>query len=609
MPTHYYHEFAHLLEEHLQRVDRSAAWLAGRLKLTPGAVSRWLSGESRPKDPETIIRIADILGVHDHTQRQALLVAAGYGYQPAAVLDQPVFVETTAATPLSSSVVPALFIERDIVNTAAAPIVVELPQTKQAGPPLFVWWRRLGQLLRQRAQQSGLTRADLLWLAVLLLALLLLVGLLHPLLMDWPLTELTVFGIFALLVLGLIALWWRRQEELHRWLSWLTLRTLQQRIGAVGLLACSLLLWTNFGFARLGGGWGYPSMDEDGDRFGYAFATGDFNGDGLADVAAGAPGETPTLFSRLKTGWLYTFLGQPGILNPASNWGQTWSGLNEYGDRFGWAVVSGNFNGDQYMDLAVGAPGETIAGQADAGAVYLFQGTRRGLQPWQSIDQREMGNNEGGDHFGWALAAGDINGDGIDDLAVAAPNEAPSGAPHSGYVFIFIGDKAGLKKWYGLDETDFDLDEAGDQFGWSLAVADFDHDAYGDLAVGSPGKDANLVVTNAQRGRVYLFRGDAHLKPLAWKTLDSTDIDVSPLGNRFGAALTTGDFEGDGWADLAVAAPGADLDVKTTTLVTNSVTSAAGLVYIFHNTGHGLELQQELDQQGIGENQPGDRFG
>ena len=111
-----------------------------------------------------------------------------------------------------------------------------------------------------------------------------------------------------------------------------------------------------------------------------------------------------------------------------------------------------------------------------------------------------------------------------------------------------------------------------------MAVADFDHDAYGDLAVGSPGKDANKVVTNAQRGRVYLFRGDAHLKPLAWKTLDSTDIDVSPLGNRFGAALTTGDFEGDGWVDLVVAAPGTDFDVKTTTQATNSVTSAAGFV-------------------------------
>lgn len=77
----YYPEFASLLNSYLQRADqRSAAWLARKLQLHPSTVAKWLNGDSRPRRPELVIQLADILQVYDTEERQKLLQAAGYGY-------------------------------------------------------------------------------------------------------------------------------------------------------------------------------------------------------------------------------------------------------------------------------------------------------------------------------------------------------------------------------------------------------------------------------------------------------------------------------------------------------------------------------------------------
>jgi hypothetical protein len=77
----YYPEFAGLLNHYLQRADqRSAAWLARKLQLHPSTVAKWLNGDSRPRRPEVVIQLADILQVYDAEERQKLLQAAGYGY-------------------------------------------------------------------------------------------------------------------------------------------------------------------------------------------------------------------------------------------------------------------------------------------------------------------------------------------------------------------------------------------------------------------------------------------------------------------------------------------------------------------------------------------------
>ena len=75
-----YPDFAILLNAYMQERDRSISWLARRLGVNHGTVSRWLSQDTRPADPETVIRIADILSVVRWEERQKLLLAAGYGY-------------------------------------------------------------------------------------------------------------------------------------------------------------------------------------------------------------------------------------------------------------------------------------------------------------------------------------------------------------------------------------------------------------------------------------------------------------------------------------------------------------------------------------------------
>lgn len=98
----YFPDFASLLNRHLSSRDRSAAWLAQRVGVHPGTVGRWLNQGARPGSPELLVQIADVLGVYDSGERQALLAAAGYGYQEAA---------------------------------AASPQKVESPQTRPPTPP------------------------------------------------------------------------------------------------------------------------------------------------------------------------------------------------------------------------------------------------------------------------------------------------------------------------------------------------------------------------------------------------------------------------------------------------------------------------------------------
>jgi plasmid maintenance system antidote protein VapI len=79
-----YPKFGALLYQYLSEQDRTPAWLARRLGVHGGTVSRWLNDGTRPASPEQIVRIADILGIS--TQRAKLLVAAGYGYQEASAV-------------------------------------------------------------------------------------------------------------------------------------------------------------------------------------------------------------------------------------------------------------------------------------------------------------------------------------------------------------------------------------------------------------------------------------------------------------------------------------------------------------------------------------------
>jgi hypothetical protein len=338
-------------------------------------------------------------------------------------------------------------------------------------------------------------------------------------------------------------------------------------------------------------------------RFGYALASGDFDGDGLVDLAVGAP--EAAVESGAASGLVFVFKGATTGLRLWQTIDQQGVGMNEAGDQFGWALAVGDFDGDGNADLAIGAPGEGPGDDPpESGAVFVFRGSSRGLSPWpdewHGLDQSGLGMNEAGDRFGFALAAGDFDHDGMADLAVGAPGEAPRGGDEieSGSVYLFRGSLSGPVPWQSLEQRAY---QAGDRFGHALAAGDFDGDGIADLAVGAPRDGGILHFLHS--GYVFVFRGSPSgftdwNGPL-WLGLGQSGLGRDEPGDRFGSALAAADFDRDGRTDLAVGipseAPGSD--------------PQSGSVDIFHGSSTGLVAWRGLDQSGLGANEAKDLFG
>lgn len=194
----------------------------------------------------------------------------------------------------------------------------------------------------------------------------------------------------------------------------------------------------------------------------------------------------------------------------------------------------------------------------------------------QGQDSVENPNSDDG--HGRALAFGDFDGDGYEDLAVAAPQESNSlinAAIHGG-VAVSYGSAAGLTH-VGADWlTVGDLGTDTVRYGRALASADFDQDGYDDLAVGLPYLDLPLVSAE-DAGQVWIHRGgEMGLSANPAVILDQEDVAGagSEDGDLFGFALCTGFFDDDSHPDLAVGAIGED--------------SEAGGVYYFYSDGSGI---------------------
>src|SRR5581483_1330836 len=254
-------------------------------------------------------------------------------------------------------------------------------------------------------------------------------------------------------------------------------------------------------------------------------------------------------------------------------------------------IAKADFNGDGFADLAIGVPDEdTPAEVENSGAVIVIYGSANGLtatdptkpasQFWSQNSPGVPGTSEDGDHFGSALAAGDFNGDGFSDLAIGSAGEdivieGVSNFKNLGAVTVIYGSANGLTTtnppvaaqfW---DETDFDefahgrlVLVDGDGFGSSLAWGDFNHDGIGDLAIGIPNKNLFLglptdpLLQDRKVGAAaVLYGSQSNGLTLLGHQVWSQDGPIgggAEDGDRFGAALAAGDFNGDTFSDLAV---------------------------------------------------------
>ncbi len=331
---------------------------------------------------------------------------------------------------------------------------------------------------------------------------------------------------------------------------------------------------------------GVRGMLERLDEFGAAVTCGDFDGDGYSDLAIGSPGERRNL--RKQAGQVNVLYGGPNGLSGIGDqmWTQDSNGIKsaaQKGDRFGQSLAAGDFDGDGIDDLAIGSPGERLNGNAGAGAVHVLYGDGNGLTAVKSDFLHQNVNNvldesEAGDGFGSALAAGDFDGDGNDDLAVGIPNEDVAGESNAGMVQVFPGSRTGLTKadavWH-RDRAGIEGDaDAGAEFGFSLATGHLNADGFDDLVVGVPG-DASAAgsVSVLYGGSDGFGDNDALLNQGAGGIPGPAEA-----GDRFGHSIAVGDFNGDGVDDAAIGAPHES----------RSGTQRAGDATVLYGTGIGL---------------------
>ena len=334
----------------------------------------------------------------------------------------------------------------------------------------------------------------------------------------------------------------------------------------------------------------------------------DFNNDGAEDLAIGAP--LQDVGTVVNAGAVHVVYGSnPNGLQDTTPARQLWNqnnlGMANYAGIsyvFGAALTAGDFNQDGFCDLAVGAPGHGFVNQS-SGAVNILYGASNGLIstsvpgiPSTMFNGQIFDQNTGGipgqvesfDAFGASLSCGDFNNDGYDDLAIGVPGEDFLARINTGYVNVIYGSAGGLQTTApaanGFFQHTFGApfdNEAGDEMGESVAAGDFNNDGYDDLAIGVPGEDED------SGGVKVIFGSNQGLSPMMagkqfWRQGLNGINGAKELGDRFGFNLATGDFNNDGYLDLAVGVPDEDIDEDGETFFN------AGLVNVIYGTGSKL---------------------
>ena len=321
---------------------------------------------------------------------------------------------------------------------------------------------------------------------------------------------------------------------------------------------------------------------------GISVASGDVNGDDVNDIIIGASGPGRRGEGDAK-GSTYVVFGKGEGFTGNIDLGQIVRDEDEDNDGFrldgeaaqdssGYSVASGDFDGDGMDDIIIGARQADPSDVSDSGATYVVFGKDSSFDGAIDISSIvDLGGTVGlringeaaNDQSGYSVAsAGDINGDGKDDIIIGAPFADPNGNSHSdsGSSYVVFGKDRSTNGTIELSaiargEGGFRIDggSAGDQSGTSVSSAgDFNNDGYDDIIIGARYADSNGVSDDGSSyvvfGKTSGFSGTLDLSTLGDAGFR---IDGGSANGQSGASVASaGDVNGDGYDDIIIAGSG-----------------------------------------------------
>ncbi|BBC35180.1 hypothetical protein SGFS_064740 [Streptomyces graminofaciens] len=353
---------------------------------------------------------------------------------------------------------------------------------------------------------------------------------------------------------------------------------------------------------------------------------GDFNGDGYRDVAISA--SDTTVNGKTYAGQVAVVYGSASGLNPTTRTviSQNTAGIPdtaEKGDQFGEQLATADLNRDGYSDLVVGARHEDAGSKKDSGTVVIVWGSKSGLSGGTTVKNPAP---QYGSYFGMSVAAADFTGDGKPDLAISAQSSSGSPTDRIRLVrgpFTKSGSTGAVTSYSpGVDRPSLTagrvdknakadlvvtgLQPDGDRLaaavyykgtssglskgaklraGTTAAIGDLDKDGYGDIVIGNP-LDDDVDPSGSRGGEISVIYGTSS-GPSADRrttlTQNSSGVpDSSEHIDQFGAAVAVGDLDKDGYADLAVGAPGESFGDDTHYI------SSAGTITLLRGSSSGV---------------------
>jgi hypothetical protein len=302
-------------------------------------------------------------------------------------------------------------------------------------------------------------------------------------------------------------------------------------------------------------------------------SAGDVNGDGYDDVIVGAPSYDHDFTNE---GLARVYLGSPSGLASSPHWSAT---SGQESSRFGMVVASaGDVDGDDYDDVIVSDMYHDN-GQTNEGRAFVYLGSASGPSP--TADWTEE-SDQAYARFGSAVAgAGDVNGDGYDDVLVGAA-DFDAGQTNEGAAFLYYGSETGPSE---SPDWTAESDQAGANMGeWVFSAGDVNGDGYDDILIGVPGFDNGQT----DEGRLHVYHGS----PAGPGATPDVILEIDVAGAWFGSSFEgAGDVNGDGYDDVLVAAP-----------YFSNGQNGEGAAFLYYGSATGLQTDHswsfESDQTG-----------